>query len=389
MKILVLLSRFPWPLDKGDKLRAYHQLVELGRRHEITLVALSHAPVPERARAALRPHCARVEVLPLAAFAAARGVVAALASGTPLQVGYFATAGACAALGRLAREVRPDVALCQLVRTAEYAGACEAPAVLDYMDAFSWGLEQRLAHRPGALRPLLALEAARLRRYESAVFARFAAHTVISTADRRQLAQREGARFEVVGNGVDAETFRPRDAQPDHDLLFVGNMAYPPNVLAAESLVRDVLPRLRARRPVSLLIAGTTPSARVRRLAGEGVTVTGWVDDIAACYARARVFVAPLPVGTGLQNKLLQALASALPCVTTPAARDALGLGEGEMAVGHDEPHLAEVVLELLGDGERARALGRRGREAALTRFRWSDAAAALERVLLRAAGRA
>ena len=115
--------------------------------------------------------------------------------------------------------------------------------------------------------------------------------------------------------------------------------------------------------------------------------MTGFVDDVAPCYARARVFVAPMAVGTGLQNKLLQALAMGRPCVTSPAARAALGAGPEEVRAGADAGEVAAHLVELLADPRRAEALGRRGREFALARFRWPDAAARLEQVLLGSRG--
>ena len=386
MKVLALLPRFPQPLDKGDRLRAFHLLQQLATRHEVVLCALSHGPVRPAELRALTGFCRRVEVLSLSRAESGAGLARAFARGLPLQVGYFHSPRAARRLRELAREERPQAAFYQLVRTAEYAGL-EAPATLDYMDAFAWGLEQRAAHRPGALGPLLRMEAARLRRYEAAAFERFAARTIITEQDRQQIAHPLRERIQVVGNGVDPEAFRPRPREPDVDLLFVGHMGYPPNVLAAERLVREVLPRVRRQRPASVLIVGTRPARRVRRLAGEGVTVTGFVDDVAPCYARARVFVAPMAVGTGLQNKLLQALAMGRPCVTSPAARAALGAGPEEVLAGADSGEIAAHLVELLADPRRAEALGRRGREFALARFRWPDAAARLEQVLLGSRG--
>lgn len=377
----MLVPRFPFPLDKGDRLRAYHQAVELARRHEVVLCALSHAPVGAAQRAALERPGLRVEVVRLGALESALGVLRALASGLPLQVGYFLAERARRRVAELLAETRPERVLVQLVRAAEYVRGLPVPKVLDYMDAFSWGLEQRAVHS-GALAPLLRFEARRLRRYEQAVASDFEACTVICDADRSQLATGVAPRLHVVGNGVDLGVFRPRPGRRDVELLFVGNMAYQPNVLAAERLVRELLPRVRAARPARVLIAGTSPTRRVRRLAGDGVTVTGWVDDVVACYARAEVFVAPLPVGTGLQNKLLQAMAMELPCVTSLAARRALGASPREMHAADDPSGQAALVLELLADPRGAAELGQRGALFVRREHAWADSVACLERVL-------
>ena len=107
---------------------------------------------------------------------------------------------------------------------------------------------------------------------------------------------------------------RPLRTLPAPDvptLLFTGNMSYAPNVDAAQHLVKDILPQGQTR-PIRVVLAGAEPASSVTALASDEVTVTGWVDDIAAEYTRATLFVAPLRLGTGLQNKVLEAMASAL-----------------------------------------------------------------------------
>lgn len=387
MRIFVLLPRFPHPLDKGDRLRAFHQVAELSRRHEVVLCALTHGEVSKASRAAVSAICARLEVIRLSPHGTAFGMARALVTGLPLQVGFFLSESARRRVRALVEETSPDRLLFQLVRTAEYARGFEEASALDLMDAFSWGLEQRARHSPAWLAPLLRFEGRRVARYEEEALSRFPRASIVTAQDRDRLPASARKRVAVVRNGVDFDAFAPREAPKDADLLFVGNMAYPPNVLAAETLVREVLPRVRAERPVRVVIAGTSPVARVRRLAGRDVEVTGRVADIAGTYARSRIFVAPLTVATGLQNKLLQALAMGVPCVTSDAARQALGASEAEMRSGKDAGEIAAAVLELLRDPASAVELARRGRELALRDYRWPAAAAALERVVCTEAG--
>ena len=384
MKLLVLLPRFPLPLDKGDRLRAYHQVVRLAERHEVVLFALSHEPVAAPDRRHLEGRGIRVESVLLSAAEAAAGVARALATDLPLQVGYFLAARAQRRLEALAAEVAPDRVFCQSLRTAEYARRMGTRDVtLDLMDAFSWGMEQRAHYRPGPMRPLWRLEARRLRRYEAALVREFPRCTIISPLDRDRIDDPCRDRIHLVGNGVDLDAFHPADGAKDIDVLFAGNMAYPPNVWAAERLVTEILPLVRRSHPnARVLIAGTAPTRRVRRLAGDGVAVSGWVDDMASCYSRTRLFVAPLPVGTGQPNKLLQAFAAGVPSITTEPARIAVGAGPDEVLSGTTSADIARHVSDLLASPDRATEIGLRGRAFAQSRLRWSDAVAALERVV-------
>jgi sugar transferase (PEP-CTERM/EpsH1 system associated) len=390
MKILVLLSRFPYPLDKGDKLRAFHQLRYLaGQGHEICLLALSDEPVSAEALGAVRPLCrGGLHVHRLRRPAQGRGLARALATARrPLQVGYFYEAGAQRLLGYLLAEFQPDHVYCQLIRMAEYLRGYAGPMTLDYMDVFSAGMARRAATAPAWQRPVLALEARRLAAYEAEVFGWFQHRTIISDQDR-QLVQHPGRNeIVVVPNGIDGQYFAPQPtAAQTHELLFCGNMGYPPNVDAAEWLAEEILPLVRQRHPAArLLLAGTTPSPRVRALARRpGVEVSGWLPDIRAAYAGAQVFVAPMRVGTGLQNKLLEAMAMRRPCVTTTLANNALGATPGQhLLVADTAPALAEALSTLLAEPAEAQRLAAAGHAFVAERYDWAAATAQLENLFL------
>lgn len=389
MKLLVLLSRFPYPLDKGDKLRAYYQLRELSRHHTLAVVALADAPVSDADRAAVAPLCAGgVHVYSLSRAEIGLGLTRALTSGLPLQVGYFQTAGAHRLLARVMAEFAPDHLYCQLVRMTEYVRPYvgRLPLTLDYMDVFSAGMARRAVAAPKWQRPVLAREGARLRAYEARVFEWFTHHTIISDPDRQLIDHPRRAEIQVVPNGIDTAFFSPVEPAPavTTELLFCGNMGYYPNVEAAVFLAQQVLPRVQARHPgARLLIAGTTPAPRVLALRSATVTVSGWVPDIRAAYASARVFVAPMRSGTGLQNKLLEAMAMRLPCVTTPLAHQPLGGEPGqELLVGADAAELAAHVISLLDHPPAATALAARGQTFVRTHYGWPAATAKLTALL-------
>jgi sugar transferase (PEP-CTERM/EpsH1 system associated) len=374
-KVLYLTPRFPHPLDKGDKLRAFHQIRVLSEHHDVCLCALSHEPVSRENLAALEPYCCRIEIVPLSrAWSWFRTAVAGLLN-EPFQVGYFSSPKAGKRVHELVGEFEPDHVIAQLIRTARYVRDLPVTRTLDYMDAFSRGLRQREEMSSVPVRLMLGRERRAVRNYERAVFDEFDHHTIISERDRQVIDHDQRDSIRLVPNGVDLEAFAPRSEPAKADLLFVGNMSYSPNVTAATILAREILPRVQETRPgCRLLIAGTTPTRAVLRLRSASVTVTGWIDDIAGCYARSRVFVAPMMAATGIQNKLLQAMASGLPCVTTSLANQALGAGPDEVLLAQTPREFADAVEHLLSDPEAARELGRKGRELVLRSFQWRQA---------------
>jgi len=384
MKLLVLLSRFPYPLDKGDKLRAFHQLRYLAQHHEICLFALSDEPVTEADYAAVRPLCAGgLHVHRLKRPGVIRNMAQAFLAGRPFQVGYFYDSRAQRVLDALLREFQPAHVYCQLVRMAEYLKPHLGRVLmtLDYMDALAAGVERRADNAPAWQRPVMLLEASRLRRYEGNVFNSFQHHTIISGQDRQLIDHPRSSQIQVVVNGIDTDYFQPMPRAKEYELLFCGNMGYHPNIDAAEFLAGEILPLVRQQVPQArLLIAGTTPAARVQALASDAVTVSGWLPDIRDAYAGARVFVAPMRVGTGLQNKLLEAMAMELPCVTTPLANNALqAQPDQQILVGGTGAELAAHLITLLTQPARAEELAASGRQFVRQHYTWSGATTKLE----------
>ena len=140
-------------------------------------------------------------------------------------------------------------------------------------------------------------------------------------------------------------------------------MNYPPNVDGAAYLVERVMPIVWKKYPeVTVQIAGANPNHKVKALASRTVNVTGWVDDIRECYRSSRIFVAPMRIGTGLQNKLLEAMAMGIPAVTTPLSFEPLGAVHGiHILVGENATALAENIMRLLQDENLRTEIGHNG----------------------------
>ena len=391
VNILCITSRVPWPLEKGDKLRIYHQLRELSRRHTVHLFALTDGPLHPAALAELNRFCSSVEVHRHSKPVLMLNLVRALFSARPFQVGYFTSPAARRHLRKYAATVQPDLLYCQLIRTAEYRELLPAvPAVMDYMDVFSKGVERRIPKVAWWKRGLFRMEWRRLLRYESEMFRRFDGHTVISEQDRSLLPLEEREAVKVVPNGVDTEYFRPMDRPKEFDLLFNGNMNYPPNIESAVFLVKEVLPIVHRTHPeVRLLISGADPAPEVRALANDRVTVTGWVDDVRESFARCRMLVAPMTLSIGLQNKLLEAMAMRLPCVTTALSNNALGATDGqEILLADTAAEFATKIVWLLDDAVLADRLATQALRLVQQRYGWEGSVRLLEAELLRAAGK-
>ena len=254
------------------------------------------------------------------------------------------------------------------------------------MDAFSKGIERRLINEPWWKKWLLKIEQKRLVNYENLIFDYFDRHTIISEQDRRFIYHAKRDCIHVIRNGVDA-TFFGVDRQLENaiTLLFTGNMSYPPNVDCAQYLVNEIMPLIWEKKPsVELRLAGAKPHQKVLELASEKVIVTGWINDIREEYAKATVFVAPMRIGTGLQNKLLEAMSMELPCVTSALANNALqATPDKDILIGNDAQEVAATILTLIRDKERQDVIAKAGKIYVTKKFTWESTVDKLEKVFL------
>ena len=386
MRIFVLLSRIPYPLEKGDKLRAFNQIKVLSQKHEIILCALNtlrHAD-KQKAFESLQPYCRSVNFIDLPLKGRFFNILKAYFTGLPLQVGFFYNKKAANKIQRLIQEYQPDHLYGQLVRVAPYLVHQPITKTLDYQDAFAHGLKRRLERTRYPLKNILKLEYKRLSRFENKVFDAFDLKTIISEEDREWIEHPEKSKIAVVKNGVDFSFFKPQPEDKKYDVVFTGNMNYPPNVDAACFLVREIMPWVWVKRPkTSVMIAGANPHFKVKQLQDEKVTVTGWIDDIREAYNMSRVFVAPMRLGIGLQNKLLEAMALKVPAVTTPLANAALHASDKkEILIGTNSGELAEKILSVIENPELQQLLTENAFHFVQNNYHWDVITEKLEQMM-------
>lgn len=380
MKLLVVLSRVPYPLEKGDKLRAYHLVARLAKRHEVYLFCLSdQRPSPDHIDH-LKGICQHIEVVHLPRWRILLRLFSAVFSRLPFQVAYFHHRRAQQRIDKVVAGFKPDHVLCQLVRTTEYVrDLYTMPKTLDYMDTLSKGTERRTETAPFYLRPLFRAETRRLIAYENLMFDLFDHNVIISAQDRDYLYHPDRDSVVVIPNGVDLAHFSPRPGAKRFDLLFTGNMNYAPNIDSVVFLAKRVLPLVRRERPdTTLLISGVDPSLQVRELARLDplISVSGWVKDIRDSYAEARIFCAPMQIGTGLQNKLLEAMAMGIPCITSALANNAVGAPPNEaILIGNEPEDYAAHILRLLDDSAERERIAGNGHRFVRTHFDWDRSA--------------
>jgi sugar transferase (PEP-CTERM/EpsH1 system associated) len=381
MKLVVLLSRVPWPLEKGDKLRAYHQLRHLSKLHDVCLICLTDQPTSDEATEKLKEVCSELHVLSLSKPNIALRMIRAGFSDKPFQIHYFYQNKIQREINRILLQFKPEHIFCQLIRTAEYVKhyhSCKK--TIDFMDALSAGLRRRSTTAPWWQKNIIAIEAHRLLNYEHLIFDYFEHHSIISKQDKQLIFHPKQESIAVIPNGVDCEYYTPCQKSPNFQLLFTGNMSYPPNVDGAKRLALEILPLVHQHIPnAKLLIAGATPSSEVLQLESPHVKITGWVNDMREAYRDASIFIAPMRIGSGMQNKLLESMSMGMPCITTSLAANALEAAHNkELLVFETNEELAAAVVQLLGNPELCASLGEHARKYVLANHDWGATVADL-----------
>lgn len=377
-QILVVLSRFPYPLEKGDKLRAFYQIKELSKEFDIILVATHEHKINDTSFKAVKQYCKEVHTVKLNVFSQFFNIALAFLSGKPIQTGYFFRYKAAHLIRRIVKTHPIQHIYCQLIRTSEYVkNIHHIPKTLDYMDALSYGVKRRINKQNPLVRWVFRLEARRLTRYEQQIFDYFEVKTIISEQDRNLIAHPDKDKIHCIPNGVDPQFLESLQRDEKYDLVFVGNMNYPPNIDAVRYIVSDILPELDNR---SLLIAGANPHPSIQKLNQlDNVHVSGWIKDIRDAYLSGKVFLAPMLSGTGMQNKLLESMALGTPCVTTSLANNAIKAENGtEIIVGDSKEELIDACNLLLNNESKRKEIASAAKLFIEENYNWSQSTQSL-----------
>jgi sugar transferase (PEP-CTERM/EpsH1 system associated) len=361
----------------------------VARGHRVALCAAAGSASEREQAAALRGICAPVHVVQRSTAPALWRALRALGRRTPMQAAYCASDALARQVQAMLTAERFDVVHVEHLRAAApgLAAATDAARVFDAVDCMS-RLHAQAAQRGATWisRTLARLELEPTRRFERQLLQRVDRALVTTEVERHALHAGAAAPIGVLPNGVDTVHFAPLAvAREPQTLIFVGRLAYHANQAAIRVLLGDVMPRVWARRPQArLLLVGADPPRALRawvRRAGPRVSLSGAVDDVRPWLARAAVAVCPLPYAVGIQNKVLEAMAMAVPVVASPLAAAALTSARAgrHLLVEAEPDRFAAAVVQLLDDPAAAARLGATGRAYVQAEHQWPHLVAQLE----------
>ena len=395
MKILFLAHRFPYPPNRGDKIRAFNVIRHMteARGDQVTVASMVRTREEGTAAEGIREHCEDIILERVHQPMAVLRMLKRLPTKEPSSMGFFYSPRLAERIEARVRSTRFDLIFVFCSSVAQYVRHVDnVPKILDFadMDSQKW-----LAYGQESRFPLAAgyfLEGLKLQLEEAALARDFDCATVTTPAELRTLkGLNAGTYTDWFPNGVDTEYFSPPPEGPDADsICFVGRMDYFPNQQAMQWFADAVLPLIQQDRPnATLTIVGAEPSRAVRQLGTRrGIVVTGSVPDVRPYLGRATVSIAPLSIARGTQNKILEAMAMGVPTVASRISAGGVDATVGEHILAATKPEeYADEILGVLQDPERRRALSIAARARMCSHHSWPAAMGRLDAIIDRCVG--
>jgi sugar transferase (PEP-CTERM/EpsH1 system associated) len=379
MKIVIIAPRFPFPLDKGDRLTVFHLLKYFSKRHQVSLVCFLEKEQDPAWVEKVKPFCEHVHTVQLRKWRAYANCVKGLPNSAPLQVHYHSDPAMSQAVRQLIDQTQPDLLYAHYIRMGQYIEPYrEYPRVLAMQLSMTLNYRRLADHASNWVRrTFYSTEYSKLRYFEADFARRFDKVLLISKHDLRAVAQNgEINNVFLSPHGVDSSYFSPdpKVQKDPNSLIFTGNMNYMPNIDAAVYFCKEILPLVRKSIPdVRLKIVGTDPSSDVQALGKEPyVEVTGCVPDLRSHLNRAQIAIAPMRIAAGLLNKVLEGMSMELPMVITSVANEGIKSTNGKNVVVSDKAgDFASRIVELFSQPELRRRLGTAARDFVVKEWSW------------------
>jgi sugar transferase (PEP-CTERM/EpsH1 system associated) len=384
-RVLVISPRLPYPLTGGSKIRIFNIARILAEEYTVDLLVINNGNAKQEQVDPIQEKFNEINVFDFPSYRFYLNTIPGLFSQLPVQCHYFSFQAVHQWLDKYVE--RYDLFVPITFRVANYVRERESPTIIDFVDSISHTYSELASNFSFPKSLVYKIDGRRSLDYERKLLDEFDHAFITTAADKTNITSSDDPSISVIPNGVRADLLK-LDPSPEGSkpwIVFLGKMDYPPNEDAAIYFSDEVFPLIRDQCPAAkFLVVGTSPTEKVRRLNERlGVQVTGFVDDPIEYLQRARVVVAPLRYGGGIQNKILEAMALGKSVVTTPLGATGIhGKHRIHIMIANNSQEISAATAELFNDVELRREIGIRARKLINERYRWETIAPdILERV--------
>lgn len=396
--LLFITHRIPYPPHKGEKLRAYHMIKGLAAEYDIFLGTLIDDPDDWQHRHALDEFCVETFMADARGKTRSRAALSALLKNESVTASYFRDQSLLDWVADVSAKTSFDAALLYSSGVGGYLDAMSKPParfIMDFVDADSekWAALAKTANP--AMRQVYLRESAKVLKLEHDLALRADASVFVTDAECATFERVTGFKGALpIGNGVELEYWQEAQSLPSlypemtrPRAIFTGAMGYEPNVAAVKLFAEHTMPQLEAwGTPIHFVIAGSNPAPAVQALGKrDDITVTGRVPDMRPYLGHSDFSIAPLTIARGVQNKVLEAMAAGIPCISSAPALEGISARDGEhVIVAHADAAngmisdaacgaaFAQAIRDALADPERTQKIAATGQRMVRDQYSWS-----------------
>ncbi len=391
----MLTPYVPYPPNSGGQTRTFNLIKNLSKKHEITSFSFLRFDHKEPDLTELGKYCRKIEIFRRKkSFASVGKILKTGFSPYPYLVNMYRDPKVHSAIRRELESGNYDLIHIETYYIMTNLPKTTVPVLLAEQ-TIEYLVYQHYAQTspwwriwpPWSAKPLLYIDSAKHKYWEQYFWRRAQKIVAMSEDDKaKMLALVPKLDVDVVPNGVDSNFFFHKLALPKRNfqrLLFVGNFNWLQNREATTILVREIWPQIKKRLPLAKLwIVGREPPKDIQALAADDVTVSGDIEDIRLAYQGSDLLIAPIFGGGGTRYKILEAMASGLPVVTTQIGIEGLGAkNQVHALIANTKDALANEAVRLIKDPKLSASVAAQAKKFVWENFDWTGISQKLENI--------
>jgi polysaccharide biosynthesis protein PslH len=386
LNILFINSRLPYPLISGDRVKTYYLLGHLAKSHKVTLVSFYQGKeVLKEYEQKIRDLGVETITLPL------NPITAGLNAGFnffrfPLEIGYYTNNTLKKTINKLFLN-KYDLAFGFFMRSAEYLKGKNITKILIAEDSRTLYQGRSYKNSRNLLQKFIRfLEYKKLCKYEPEIVNYFDIVTLVTQADIDQMTrQNPNAKYRLLTNGVNLDYFKPPESNQNRNgIIYSGRLDVYSNTMMAEIIIKELFPKIKKEfAEVTLTIAGAKapPALTIHR--SDSIKIDSDVPEILPYLQNGEIFLHPHNGASGIQNKLLEAMACGCAVVTTPTGIQGIPAIEGrDLLIGKNNEELISHTINILKNKELFNSLSRNARILMEKNFSWNKIFEQIDKII-------
>lgn len=378
LNILYLSPRFPYPLVGGDRVKNYNILKHLTANHNVTLITLYQGgKCPQEHKQAILDLGIDLKIIDLDPFQAGMRAGALTLAGYPLEIGYYNNPMFSMMVEKVLKTQKIDLIYGFFLRTAEYFKNSELPRIMMAEDCRIIYQKRSYQESTKLYQKIIRWwEYKKLLKYEAEVVENFDVTTFVSKNDIESIKSfNPVGNYKLLTNGVDISQYSLPEYSYRNDILFAGKLDIWANVLMVNQIVEQILPQVWKKFPnVKFNIVGSKPPKSIKKLQGKNINIIPDVPSLIPYYQKAAIFLHPHSGGSGIQNKLLEAMACGCPVLTTQTGIQGIDVVDGESVyLANSSEQFIEKTIYMLKNPDEANKIGLASHQVIIDTHSWES----------------